>query len=45
MVEVTCPHDIMRYQESMDGVDSGNQHRVTDAYFSNVSKNGTKRIH
>ena len=37
ILDVKCPNDIMMYQQNMDGVDRGDQHRVMGARFSNVS--------
>ena len=47
MVVVTCPHDIMKYQESVESVDRGDQHRMMGVVFFNVShiNNVTIRIH
>ena len=36
IIEVTCPSDIVRYQQYMGGVDRGNQHHVMGAGFANV---------
>ena len=44
LIDVTCPNDLMMYQQHIGGVDRGDQHRVMGAGFANVSyfKNGTR---
>ena len=37
VVKVQCPNDIILYQQYMDGVDRGDQHRVVGAGFANVA--------
>ena len=37
LITVTCPNDIIMYQQNMDGVDRGDQHRVMGAGFANVA--------
>ena len=37
LIDVTCPSDIVEYQNYMDGVDRGDQHRVMGAGFANVA--------
>ena len=37
VVKVRCPNDIILYQQYMDGVDRGDQHRVVGAGFANVA--------
>ena len=36
-IDVTCPNDIVLYQQNMGGVDCGYQHRMIGAGFSNVA--------
>ena len=46
-VDVKCPNDIVEYQENMDGVDRGDQHRLMGAGFANVAhfKKWYKKVH
>ena len=37
IIDVTCPNDIVLYQQNMEGVDRGDQHRMIGAGFSNVA--------
>ena len=37
IIDVTCPNDIVLYQQNMGGVDRGDQHRMIGAGFSNVA--------
>ena len=37
LIEVTCPNDIVLYQQHMGGVDRGDQHRMVGAGFANVA--------
>ena len=37
VIKVQCPNDIILYQQYMDGVDRGDQHRVVGAGFANVA--------
>ena len=37
LIDVRCPSDIVEYQNYMDGVDRGDQHRVMGAGFANVA--------
>ena len=37
LINVTCPNNVIMYQQNMGGVDRGDQHRLMGAGFANVS--------
>ena len=37
IITVKCPNDVIEYQNNMDGVDRGDQHRMMGAGFANVA--------
>ena len=37
ILEVTCPNDFIMYQKQKGGVEHGDQHRLMEVFFSNMS--------